>query len=72
MTFLGRDDRSLMRQVERFTGNKLSLMEIPGLEPRTRIDEPKRQPPKKSWRAASNTRKARGPEERWGRRSYGR
>jgi len=69
VTFLGRDDRGLMRQVERFTGNKLSLMEIPGLEPRTRIDEPKRQPPKKSWRAASSTRKARGPEERWGRRS---
>ena len=72
VTFLGREDRSLMRQIERFTGNKVSMMEIPGLEPKTRIDEPKRQPPKKSWRAASETRKGRGPEERWGRRSYGR
>jgi len=72
VTFLGQADRHLMRQIERFTGNKVSLMEIPGLEPKTRIDEPKRQPPKKSWRAASETRKGRGPEERWGRRSYGR
>ena len=36
VTFLGREDRSLMRQIERFTGNKVSLMEIPGLEPRSR------------------------------------
>ena len=35
VTFLGHEDRNLMRQVERFTGNKMSLMEIPGLEPRT-------------------------------------
>ena len=39
VTFLGRDDRSLVRQIERFTGNKVSLMEIHGLEPRTRFDE---------------------------------
>ncbi len=39
VTFLGRDDRSLVRQIERFTGNKVSMMEIEGLEPRTRIDE---------------------------------
>jgi superfamily II DNA/RNA helicase len=45
VTFLGRDDRSLVRQIERFTGNKVSMMEIPGLEPRSRIDEA---PPK--WR----------------------
>jgi superfamily II DNA/RNA helicase len=36
VTFLGHEDRNLMRQVERFTGNKMSLMEIPGLEPRTK------------------------------------
>jgi superfamily II DNA/RNA helicase len=36
VTFLGREDRHLMRQVERFTGNKVSLMEIEGLEPRAR------------------------------------
>src|SRR3954462_8163755 len=42
VTFLGRDDRSLVRQIERFTGHKVSMMEIEGLEPRTRIDaEPK-------------------------------
>ena len=76
VTFLGREDRSLMRQVERFTGNKLSLMEIPGLEPRSRLDEPRkigvRHQPRKSWKSVSDTRKARGPEERWGRRSFGR
>ncbi len=40
VTFLGQQDRNLVRQVERFTGNKMSLMEIPGLEPRGRIDQP--------------------------------
>ena len=36
VTFLGYDDRHLVRQIERFTGNRVSLMEIPGLEPRWR------------------------------------
>ncbi len=36
VTFLGREDRHLMKQIERFTGNKVSLMEIEGLEPRRR------------------------------------
>jgi len=36
VTFLGHADRHLVRQIERFTGNKVSLMEIPGLEPRRR------------------------------------
>jgi superfamily II DNA/RNA helicase len=36
VTFLGHADRNLVRQIERFTGNKVSLMEIPGLEPRER------------------------------------
>jgi len=36
VTFLGHADRHLVRQIERFTGNKVSLMEIPGLEPKTR------------------------------------
>ena len=40
VTFLGRDDRSLVRQIERFTGNKVAMMEIEGLEPRTRLDTP--------------------------------
>jgi superfamily II DNA/RNA helicase len=36
VTFLGDADRNLVRQIERFTGNKVSLMEIKGLEPRVR------------------------------------
>jgi superfamily II DNA/RNA helicase len=36
VTFLGHADRNLVRQIERFTGNRVSLMEIPGLEPRER------------------------------------
>jgi superfamily II DNA/RNA helicase len=36
VTFLGHADRHLVRQIERFTGNRVSLMEIPGLEPRGR------------------------------------
>jgi len=36
VTFLGHADHNLVRQIERFSGNKVSLMEIPGLEPRTR------------------------------------
>jgi len=38
VTFLGREDRSLVRQIERFTGNKVAMMVIEGLEPRTHID----------------------------------
>src|SRR5205814_10499731 len=40
VTFPGRDDRSLVRQIERFTGNRVAMMEIPGLEPKTRVDAP--------------------------------
>ena len=36
VTFLGHADRNLVRQIERFTGNKVSMMEIEGLEPRQR------------------------------------
>jgi len=34
VTFVGHADRHLVRQVERLTGNKVSWMEIQGLEPR--------------------------------------
>ncbi len=34
VTFLGHADRHLVKQIERFTGNKVSMMEIPGHEPR--------------------------------------
>jgi superfamily II DNA/RNA helicase len=40
VTFLGQADRHLVRQIERFTGNRVSLMEIPGLEPKTRGARP--------------------------------
>jgi superfamily II DNA/RNA helicase len=33
VTFLGHDDRHLVRQIERFTGNVVTMMVIPGLEP---------------------------------------
>jgi superfamily II DNA/RNA helicase len=33
VTFLGHGDRHLVRQIERFTGNTVSMMVIPGLEP---------------------------------------
>jgi len=36
VTFLGDADRHLVRQIERFTGNRVTLMEIAGLEPRRR------------------------------------
>jgi len=36
VTFLGHEDRNLVKNIERFTGNKVTLMEIEGLEPRTR------------------------------------
>jgi len=37
VTFLGHGDRHLVRQIERFTGNVVSMMVIPGLEPRQKI-----------------------------------
>ena len=35
VTFLGAQDRHLVHQIERFTGNVVSMMVIPGLEPAT-------------------------------------
>ncbi len=37
VTFLGQQDRNLVKNIERFTGNKVTMMEITGLEPRTRF-----------------------------------
>jgi len=36
VTFLGHEDRHLVRQIERYTGNVVSMMVIPGLEPALR------------------------------------
>jgi superfamily II DNA/RNA helicase len=60
VTFLGQNERSLMHQVERFTGNKISLMEIPGLEPSTRVESAPRKPfdKKAQWRGKSKGYKA--------------
>src|SRR5436190_1483857 len=68
ITFLGHDDRHLVRQVERFTGNRMAMMEIEGLEPRTRIEEaPKWR--KKAPRPTSGNRanRSQGRERRFGR-----
>jgi superfamily II DNA/RNA helicase len=35
VTFLGHQDRHLVRQIERYTGNTVSIMVIPGLEPKS-------------------------------------
>jgi len=68
VTFLGRDDRSLVRQIERFTGNRVAMMEIEGLEPRTRLDEtPKWR--KKAPRPSSGSRSQ--GREGYGARRYG-
>jgi len=65
VTFLGRDDRHLVRQIERLTGNKVAMMEIDGLEPRTRIEEtPKWR--KKAPRPTSGNR-SQGRERRFSR-----
>ena len=40
VTFLGTQDRHLVRQIERFTGNVVSMMVIPGLEPKNRAFGP--------------------------------
>ena len=37
VTFLGAQDRHLVRQIERFTGNVVSMMVIPGLEPKNGV-----------------------------------
>jgi superfamily II DNA/RNA helicase len=37
VTFLGQQDRNLVKNIERFTGNKVTMMEITGLEPRTKF-----------------------------------
>ena len=40
VTFLGHADRHLVRQIERYTGNTVSMMVIPGLEPKNRAFSP--------------------------------
>jgi superfamily II DNA/RNA helicase len=42
VTFLGQQDRNLVKNIERFTGNKVTMMEITGLEPRTKFQDTSR------------------------------
>ena len=50
VTFLGHSDRHLVRQIERFTGNVVSIMVIPGLEP---ASHQKRETQRPGYRARS-------------------
>ena len=65
VTFLGAQDRHLVRQIERFTGNVVSMMVIPGLEPKSgsrgRDASASRAP-----RAAAGAGNGRGPSHRRG------
>jgi superfamily II DNA/RNA helicase len=61
VTFLGADDRHLVRQIERYTGNKVSMMVIPGLEPKARGASASRALP-----AAAGAANGRGPSRRRG------
>jgi superfamily II DNA/RNA helicase len=45
VTFLDRSERHLVRTIERFTGNRLEVMEIPGLEPAARPEREARAVP---------------------------
>ena len=61
VTFLGAQDRHLVRQIERFTGNVVSMMVIPGLEPKGRGASASRVLP-----AAAGAGNGRGPSRRRG------
>ncbi len=64
VTFLGHEDRHLVRQIERFTGNVVSMMVIPGLEPKLTTGRgaySSRVPP-----AAAGAGNGRAPSRRWG------
>ena len=55
VTFLGHADRNLVRQIERFTGNKVTMAVIPGLEPKARATgNPGRPAPENRGRPGGN------------------
>ena len=61
VTFLGHQDRNLVKNIERFTGNKVTLMVIEGLEPRTRLHENRGQAPSgrnRGWTPRPATRRS--------------
>jgi superfamily II DNA/RNA helicase len=68
VTFLGAQDRHLVRAIERFTGNVVSMMVIPGLEPKTGGSRPRGRDalPSRAPRAAAGAANGRGPAHRRG------
>jgi superfamily II DNA/RNA helicase len=68
VTFLGAQDRHLVRAIERFTGNVVSMMVIPGLEPKTSGSRPRGRDasPSHAPRAAAGAANGRGPAHRRG------
>ena len=71
VTFLGVQDRHLVRQIERFTGNVVSMMVIPGLEPKTSGGSGRRPTgrgasPSHAPRGAAGAGNGRGPSQRRG------
>ena len=68
VTFLGAQDRHLVRAIERFTGNVVSMMVLPGLEPKTSGSRPRGRDasPSHAPRAAAGAANGRGPAHRRG------
>jgi superfamily II DNA/RNA helicase len=68
VTFLGAQDRHLVRAIERFTGNVVSMMVIPGLEPKSTGSRPRGRDasPSHAPRAAAGAANGRGPAHRRG------
>jgi len=65
VTFLGAQDRHLVRAIERFTGNVVSMMVIPGLEPKTG-PRGRDASPSHALRGAAGAANGRGPSRRRG------
>jgi len=73
VTFLGAQDRHLVRQIERQTGNVVSMMVIPGLEPKNRAGainasgpRGRDASPSRAPRAAAGAGNGRAPSQRRG------
>jgi superfamily II DNA/RNA helicase len=67
VTFLDRSERHLVRTIERFTGNRLEVMEIPGLEPAARPEREARSAPNRGRPAPNRGGPAPAPRHRYAR-----
>jgi superfamily II DNA/RNA helicase len=67
VTFLDRSERHLVRTIERFTGNRLEVMEIPGLEPAARPEREARQAPNRGRPAPNRGGQSPAPRHRYAR-----